>query len=46
MEEIIRLFMNNEIKALVATVAFGMGFDKPDIGFVVHFQKPGNLVAY
>ncbi len=45
-EEIIRLFMNNEIKALVATVAFGMGFDKPDIGFVIHFQKPGNLVAY
>ena len=23
-----------------------MGFDKPDIGFVIHFQKPGNLVAY
>lgn len=45
-EEIVRLFMNNEIKVLVATVAFGMGFDKPDIGFVVHFQKPGNLVAY
>ena len=39
-------FMNNEIKVLVATVAFGMGFDKPDIGFVIHFQRPGNLVAY
>lgn len=39
-------FMDNKIKALVATVAFGMGFDKPDIGFVVHFQKPGNIVSY
>lgn len=39
-------FMANRIKALVATVAFGMGFDKPDIGFVIHFQKPGNVVAY
>jgi len=44
--EIVRRFMDNEIKALVATVAFGMGFDKPDIGFVIHFQKPANLVAY
>jgi ATP-dependent DNA helicase RecQ len=39
-------FLKNEIKVLSATVAFGMGFDKPDIGFVIHFQKPGNLVAY
>lgn len=39
-------FMKNEIKALVATVAFGMGFDKPDISFVIHFQRPGNVVAY
>lgn len=38
--------INNEIKALVATVALGMGFDKPDISFVIHFQKPGNVVAY
>ena len=45
-EEIISSFMENRIKVLVATVAFGMGFDKPDIGFVIHFQKPGNLVAY
>lgn len=42
----INRFMNNEIKVLVATVAFGMGFDKADIGFVIHFQKPGNIVAY
>jgi ATP-dependent DNA helicase RecQ len=38
--------LNNQIKALVATVALGMGFDKPDLGFVVHYQSPGNLVAY
>ncbi|UPT73210.1 MAG: RecQ family ATP-dependent DNA helicase [Elusimicrobiota bacterium] len=36
----------NEVKALVATVALGMGFDKPDLGFVIHFQRPGSIVAY
>ncbi|HBA47065.1 MAG TPA: ATP-dependent DNA helicase RecG [Lachnospiraceae bacterium] len=45
-QEIIDRFMGNQIKALVATVAFGMGFDKPDISFVIHFQRPGNIVAY
>lgn len=39
-------FLNNEIKPLVATVALGMGFDKADIGYVVHFQRPGSVVAY
>lgn len=39
-------FVKNEIKVLVATTAFGMGFDKKDISFVIHFQKPGNIVAY
>lgn len=43
---IVQKLLDNEIKVLVATVAFGMGFDKPDIGFVIHFQKPGNIVAY
>jgi ATP-dependent DNA helicase RecQ len=38
--------LKNEIKALVATVALGMGFDKPDLGFVIHFQRPGSVVAY
>lgn len=44
--EVIEAFMNNSIKVMVATVAFGMGFDKPDISFVIHFQKPGNIVSY
>ena len=39
-------FQKNEIKALVATVAFGMGYDKPDIEFVIHFQRPANIVSY
>jgi ATP-dependent DNA helicase RecQ len=41
-----RLLLENDVKALVATVALGMGFDKPDLGFVVHFQRPGSVVAY
>jgi ATP-dependent DNA helicase RecQ len=36
----------NRLKALVATVALGMGFDKPDLAFVVHFQRPGSAIAY
>ena len=38
--------LNNEVKALIATVALGMGFDKPDLEFVVHFQRPGSVVHY
>ncbi|VFM96246.1 MAG: ATP-dependent DNA helicase, RecQ-like [Candidatus Kentron sp. G] len=38
--------LDNEIKVLVATVALGMGFDKPDIGFVIHFQRPASVVHY
>jgi len=38
--------LENGLKALVATVALGMGFDKPDLGFVIHFQRPGSVVAY
>ena len=40
------MFMKNNIKVIVATTAFGMGIDKPDISFVIHFQKPGNVVSY
>ena len=38
--------LRNEIKALVATTALGMGYDKPDLGFVVHYQAPSSIVAY
>jgi len=36
----------NELKAVVATSALGMGYDKPDLGFVVHYQAPGSVIAY
>jgi ATP-dependent DNA helicase RecQ len=36
----------NRVKALVATSALGMGFDKPDLGFVVHLGAPASPVAY
>jgi ATP-dependent DNA helicase RecQ len=38
--------LDNDIKVLVATTALGMGFDKPDIGFVIHYQRPGSVVHY
>ncbi len=37
---------NNQVKALVASVALGMGFDKPDLHFVIHYQQPGNIISY
>ena len=45
-EELEQQLLNNEIKVLVATVALGMGFDKPDLGFVIHYQRPGSVVHY
>ena len=36
----------NDIKAVVATSALGMGYDKPDLAFVIHFQSPGGVIAY
>lgn len=39
-------FMENRIEVLVATVALGMGFDKPDIAYIIHFQRPGSVIAY
>ncbi|MFJ6216292.1 DEAD/DEAH box helicase [Streptomyces sp. NPDC092296] len=36
----------NRVKALVATSALGMGFDKPDLGFVVHLGSPNSPIAY
>ena len=38
--------LGNRIKALVATSALGMGFDKPDLGFVVHLGAPASPIAY
>ena len=38
--------LRNELKALVATTALGMGFDKPDLAFVIHYQLPGSVVHY
>ncbi|SFL42580.1 RecQ family ATP-dependent DNA helicase [Rugamonas rubra] len=38
--------LNNQVKALVATTALGMGYDKPDLAFVFHFQMPASVVAY
>lgn len=45
-ERLEEMLLRNEVKALVATSALGMGFDKPDLGFVVHYQAPGSIVAY
>jgi len=40
------LLLRNEIKVLVATAALGMGYDKPDLGFVIHYQAPGSVLSY
>jgi ATP-dependent DNA helicase RecQ len=40
------LFMDEEIRAVVATNAFGLGIDKPNIRFVVHYDLPGSVEAY
>ena len=39
-------FKRNELKAIVATVKLGMGYDKGDISFVIHYQMPQNIVSY
>ncbi len=38
--------LRNDLKAVVATSALGMGYDKPDLTFVVHYQAPGSVVSY
>jgi ATP-dependent DNA helicase RecQ len=38
--------LGNDVKVVVATSALGMGFDKPDLTFVVHYQAPSSAVAY
>ena len=44
--ELENALLQNRVKALVATTALGMGFDKPDLAFVIHYQTPGSVVAY
>lgn len=44
--ELEQKLLRNEIKVLVATVALGMGFDKPDLAFVIHYQRPASVVHY
>ena len=41
-----RRLLANDVKAVVATSALGMGYDKPDLGFVVHYQAPSSAIAY
>ncbi|WP_036859478.1 RecQ family ATP-dependent DNA helicase [Porticoccus hydrocarbonoclasticus] len=40
------LLLSNRLKVLVATTALGMGYDKPDLSFVIHYQAPGSIVGY
>lgn len=39
-------FMSDEVQVIVATNAFGLGIDKPEIRFVIHYHLPGNLETY
>lgn len=45
-EQLEQALLDNKVKVLVATSALGMGFNKPDLSFVIHFQAPGSVVAY
>lgn len=42
----IKRFYNNELKVIVATIKLGLGYDKPDISFIIHYQLPKNIVSY
>jgi len=45
-EALEQALLDNRVKALAATTALGMGYDKPDLAFVIHYQTPGSVVAY
>ena len=44
--ELENALLDNRVKVLVATTSLGMGFDKPDLAFVIHYQTPGSVVGY
>ena len=44
--EIQQKFKQNKLKVIVATIKLGMGYDKGDIAFVIHYQMPQNIVSY
>ncbi len=44
--DIEQALLDNRVKVVVATSALGMGFDKPDLAFVIHYQSPGSPIAY
>lgn len=45
-EELENKLLRNKVKALVATSALGMGYDKPDLSFVIHYQTPSSIIDY
>ena len=45
-KEIEQALLANEVDVVVATSALGMGFDKPDLSFVIHYQAPSSPIAY
>jgi ATP-dependent DNA helicase RecQ len=45
-EQLEQALLNNQLKVLVSTSALGMGFDKGDLAFVIHYQSAGSVVSY
>ena len=45
-DESLERLLKNDVKAVVASTALGMGYDKPDVGFVIHYQSTDSLVGY
>jgi ATP-dependent DNA helicase RecQ len=44
--QLLERFLANDLKCVVATSALGMGYDKPDVAFVIHYQMPSSAIAY
>ena len=45
-QKVLSMWMNGQLKVMVATNAFGMGVDKPDVRYVLHYEMPSNIEAY